>query len=62
MFGGQSEEAILEKAAHFQQQIKAFDAGYCEEIEAIAEAACVPPLWIYALNARTEIILPAIDR
>ena len=47
---------ILQQAAHFQKVITKTFPQYAEEIEAIAEGAELDPLWIYALNARTEIL------
>ena len=50
------DEEIFKHAAHFRQVIRNYSLDYCTEIEAIATGAQVDPLWIYALNARTEII------
>lgn len=47
---------ILERAVEFRKLIKAFNEDYLIEMYAIAEAASVDPLWIIALNARTEIL------
>jgi len=52
----QTEEDIFQKAAHFRQVIREYKLAYSEEIEGIAQGADINPLWIYALNARTEII------
>lgn len=50
-------QEILESARHFRSMIQAFNPAYCQEIEGIAEGAGVKePLWIYALNARSEIL------
>ncbi|MCY3413006.1 MAG: hypothetical protein INQ03_15315 [Candidatus Heimdallarchaeota archaeon] len=51
-----TEEEIFDAASIFKDKIKQFNEKYCEEIEAIAEAAEVNPMWIYALNSRTEIL------
>ncbi len=51
-----NESEIFEVAKVFKKRIKDFNPAYCVEIEAIAEGAEVDPLWIYALNARTEIL------
>lgn len=51
-----SEMDILQHAAYFQQLIRAFNAEYIDEINGIAEGADIDPLWIVALNARTEIL------
>lgn len=50
------EAEILQQAEYFQQIIAQFDHHYSKEIEGIAEGADVNPLWIVALNARTEIL------
>lgn len=50
------DKLILEQAAHFQKIITKTFPQYAEEIEAIAQGAELDPLWIYALNARTEIL------
>lgn len=50
------EKEILETAKKFKDIIKGFNPEYATEIEAIAEGASVNPLWIYALNARSEIV------
>ncbi|MHA2170463.1 MAG: C45 family autoproteolytic acyltransferase/hydrolase, partial [Candidatus Kariarchaeaceae archaeon] len=47
---------VLEQAAHFREQIAELSQDYMREIEGIAKGATVNPLWIYALNARTEIL------
>ncbi|UCG01948.1 MAG: hypothetical protein JSW11_20405 [Candidatus Heimdallarchaeota archaeon] len=50
------ESEVLSLAAHFKSKISRFDPNYCNEIEALAEGAEVDPLWIYALNSRSEIM------
>ncbi|MBI4152603.1 peptidase C45 [Candidatus Woesearchaeota archaeon] len=50
------DKLILQQAAHFQKIITQTFPQYAEEIEAIAAGAELDPLWIYALNARTEIL------
>jgi len=58
-YGGifnKTEEEIFARATHFKQMIAKFDQEYCSEIEGIARGAQVDPLWIYALNARSEIL------
>ncbi|MCH8907538.1 MAG: hypothetical protein IH840_10650, partial [Candidatus Heimdallarchaeota archaeon] len=52
----EEEEEILRLAEPFKKLIDNFEPQYGEEIEAIAEAASVNPLWIYALNSRSEIM------
>lgn len=47
---------VLRVADHFRDTIRAFDADYAREIDAIAEGAGLDPLLIYALNARTELL------
>lgn len=55
-----NEAAIFHHAAHYKERIQDTFPEYAEEIEAIATGAATDPLWIYALNARTEILsLPA---
>ncbi|MEW6672491.1 MAG: C45 family peptidase [Thermodesulfobacteriota bacterium] len=51
-----TESEIFSRAKHFKQKIKGFRPDYAAEIEALAAGAAVDPLWIYALNARTEIL------
>lgn len=50
------ESDILRHATHFQNLIQTFNAEYMDEINGIAEGADIDPLWIVALNARTEIL------
>ena len=48
---------ILERAKHFRNVIRGYNPAYCEEIEGIAAGAKIKePLWIYALNSRSEIL------
>lgn len=47
---------ILERAGYFQRVIGDFNEDYATEIAGIAEGAAQDPLWITALNARTEIL------
>lgn len=58
---GQNEADIFEQAAHFRDVIREFNGEYATEIEAIAQAAEVDQLWIYALNARSEILTMFIN-
>ena len=53
---GLDEGVIFEKAEHFKDLITKFNSDYADEIEAIALGAEVDPLWIYAINSRTEIM------
>ena len=53
---GLSETEVLQHADFFRKIIDEFDPGYSEEIDGIAQGAGVDPLWIVALNARTEIL------
>lgn len=57
----QPEDTILNAANHFRSIIKKQFPAYAVEIEAISEAAEVELLWIYALNARTEILTTFIQ-
>ena len=50
------ESEIMRYAEFFQQLIDSFNTGYIAEMRGIAEGAKVDPLWIVALNARTEIL------
>lgn len=47
---------IFQHAEFFREKIKAFNPAYDEEVKGIAHGAGVDPLWIAALNARTEIL------
>jgi len=48
---------IFDRAKHFQSIIHKYNPAYCEEIEGIAAGAKIKePLWIYALNSRSEIL------
>lgn len=47
---------ILKSAKKFKKIIQSFNSDYSIEIESIAEAADVDPLWIYAINSRSEIM------
>jgi isopenicillin-N N-acyltransferase like protein len=51
-----SDALILKRAGEFRTLINTFNSEYLVEMDAIAEAANVDPLWIVALNARTEIL------
>lgn len=52
----QPEEQIFEIASQFRSSTQAFSSDLYLEIEALAQAAEVDPLWIYALNGRTELL------
>jgi isopenicillin-N N-acyltransferase like protein len=49
-------KTVLDQAAYFQQIITDFNADYADEIIGIADGSEQDPLWIFALNARTEIL------
>lgn len=51
-----SEAKILRHADYFRKLIDDFDPNYSEEINGIAQGAGVDPLWVVAINARTEIL------
>ena len=53
---GLPEAEVLRHADIFRKIIDDFDPTYSEEINGIAQGAGVDPLWIVALNARTEIL------
>lgn len=55
---GRKEEQVFELASHFRDEIRRFLPLYAKEIEGIASGANVDSRWIYALNARTEILSP----
>ncbi|MCJ7582307.1 MAG: C45 family peptidase [Candidatus Aminicenantes bacterium] len=50
------EQQILGIAAQFRKSTEVFREDIFIEIEALARAAEVDPLWIYALNGRTELL------
>ena len=52
----QPEEQILEIASQFRKSTEALREDLYLEIEALARAAEVDPVWIYALNGRTELL------
>ena len=62
-FFARSESDIFDIARHFKTVITDFNPDYGTEIEAVASAADVDPLWIYALNARSEFLsfVPATE-
>lgn len=51
-----NETEILNYASHFRDIIKERNQLFATEIEEIARGAEVDPLWIYAINARSEIM------
>jgi isopenicillin-N N-acyltransferase-like protein len=52
-----SSTEIFDLAKHFRRVIHEYNPAYCEEIEGIAAGAKIrEPLWIYALNSRSEIL------
>jgi len=52
-----SSAEIFDRAKHFRRVIYEYNPEYCEEIDAIAAGAKInDPLWIYALNSRSEIL------
>ena len=57
---GQSEEQIAERARAFKARIEDFAPHLAQEIESIAEGADQPSHWIYALNARSELMPVAL--
>ena len=47
---------ILQAACRYQEAIRAYNSNFNLEIDHMALGAGVPePLWLYALNARTEL-------
>jgi len=51
-----TEPAVLQRAEAYREAIAAYEPEYCEEVEGIAAGADIDPRWIYALNARTELL------
>lgn len=51
-----SEAAIIDRASHFAGVTRAWHSELADEIEAIAAGADQPAHWIWALNARSEIM------
>ena len=51
-----SSAEIFDLARHFRNVIHEYNPAYCAEIEGIANGAKIDPLWIYALNSRSEIL------
>ncbi len=47
---------LFRLASHFRQVITKFCPAYAQEIEGIAKGARVDVRWLFALNARTELI------
>ena len=50
------DEEIFHYAKKFKTTINSFNRDYAREIESMAKAIDINPLWIYALNSRTEIM------
>lgn len=53
---GLGNAALREQAQLFAGIIEAFNPSYAEEIEALAAAANIDPLFAYAMNSRSEIL------
>ena len=54
----ETEARVLRETRRIKERIRAYNADYIREIDHIALGAQVSePLWIYALNARTELSL-----
>ncbi|MHA2038657.1 MAG: C45 family autoproteolytic acyltransferase/hydrolase [Promethearchaeota archaeon] len=51
-----NQKLILNSARNFKNIIQTYNPEYSVEIESIAEASDVDPLWIYAINSRSEIM------
>jgi isopenicillin-N N-acyltransferase-like protein len=51
-----SEQEIMGIAEQFRDSTRDFRPDLFQEIEALSDAAEVDPLWIYALNGRTELL------
>ncbi|MFV2014104.1 MAG: C45 family autoproteolytic acyltransferase/hydrolase, partial [Candidatus Heimdallarchaeota archaeon] len=52
----ENEKIILDYANYFRDVIRDQNPQFAIEIEEIAKGAKVDPLWIYAINARSEIM------
>jgi len=50
------EHEILSVADQFRKSTETFREDISVEIDALARAAAIDPLWIYALNGRTELL------
>jgi len=50
------EDQIITLAGQFQTATRAFREDLHREIEALARSAGIDPVWIYALNGRTELL------
>lgn len=53
---GQPDSVLFELADHFKRKIREFNGEYATEIESIAEGAGLDSSYIYALNARSELL------
>ena len=56
------EATVVQRGRYFAGVIEAFNSSYASEIRAIAEAAGQDPFWLFALNARTEILALSQDK
>jgi isopenicillin-N N-acyltransferase-like protein len=54
------EDRIISEAARFAERIAAYAPALGEEINAIAQGAGQPAHWIYALNARSELMAASV--
>jgi isopenicillin-N N-acyltransferase like protein len=52
---GMREADVFVAARHFKKVIEDYSIEYAREITALADAAGIDPLWIFAVNARSEI-------
>ena len=53
---GKPEAELFRLAGHFREKIRGFNPNYVTEIESLATGAEVDARYIYALNARSEIL------
>ena len=53
---GMREADVFIAARHFKKVIEDYSSEYGREITALADAAGIDPLWIFAINARSEIV------
>ncbi|CAF1511888.1 unnamed protein product, partial [Didymodactylos carnosus] len=51
-----SEQFLFSKCEHYRSIISQYNASYIDELDAISISSNVHPLWIIALNIRSEII------
>jgi len=53
---GMREADVFVAARHFKKVVEEYSSEYGREITALADAAGIDPLWIFAVNSRSEIV------